>query len=63
MGILISLLVFCLIASLVWYCITLLVARIPIPAPFGTILQVIFILLCIVWLVERFGLLTGAGRL
>lgn len=56
MSLLIALLVFCLIASLIWY----LVGILPLPAPFGTVVRVVLILLAIVWLVERFGLLSGA---
>lgn len=44
---LISLLVAVIIMGLIYYCITLL----PIPQPFKNIVVVIFILICIIWLV------------
>ena len=55
MSILIALLIFCLIAGVVYYLIGLL----PIPEPFGMIVRVVLILIAIVWLIERFGLLSG----
>jgi hypothetical protein len=55
MSILIALLVFCLIAGLVWY----LIGMLPLPAPFGTVVRVILILIAIVWLVSYLGPFPG----
>jgi len=43
-----SIIVFLVVAGLVYYCITLL----PLPAPFPMIIRVVFILLAILWLVN-----------
>ena len=51
MHILISLIIFLVIAGLIWYLIGLL----PIPAPFKTIVNVLFILLAILFLVHLAG--------
>lgn len=59
MSILITILIFCLIASLVWYLVNLL----PLPAPFGMIVRVVLILIAIIWLVERLGFLGGRALL
>jgi len=55
---LISLLIFCVVAALIWYLIGLL----PLPAPFGTVVRVVLILIAIIWLVERLGVF-GRGSL
>jgi hypothetical protein len=52
MGFLIQLLVFVIVAGLIYWLLTLL----PIPEPFKNIVMVIFIVICIVWLI---GTLTG----
>lgn len=47
---LIGLLVFLVIAALIYYCVTLL----PLPAPFPVIIQVIVILAIVYWLATHF---------
>lgn len=47
MDLLISLLIFCLIASLIWYLIT----RLPLPEPFKLVAECVLIIIAIVWLV------------
>ena len=49
---LVSLLVFVIVAGLIWYLIMLL----PLPPPFKMVAQVILIIIAILWLV---GILTG----
>ena len=48
---LISLLIFCIVAGLIYYLLTLL----PIPDPFKKAVLVIFIVICILWLVSYAG--------
>jgi hypothetical protein len=52
MSILISILIFCIVAGLIWYLISLL----PLPAPFGQVVRVVLIVIAVLWLV---GMLTG----
>jgi hypothetical protein len=59
MSILISLIILCVVLGLLWWLISML----PIPEPFGLVVRVCFILLAIIFIVERFGLLTGSARL
>lgn len=47
-----SILVFLVVLALVYYLISLL----PIPSPFNQIINVIFILIAILYLLEKFGL-------
>jgi hypothetical protein len=46
-SLLISLLVFCLIAGLIWWVITL----IPLPAPFAQVARIVFAVICVIWAV------------
>lgn len=52
---LITLLVGVIIAGLVYYLLSLL----PIPQPFKNVVMVIFIVICIIWLLSFTGLLGG----
>ena len=52
MSVLISILVFCIVAGLIWY----LVGLLPLPAPFGEVVRVVLIIIAILWLI---GTLTG----
>jgi len=47
-SLLISLLIFALIAGVVWYVLTL----IPLPPPFNTIVQLVFLLICVLVLLS-----------
>ena len=47
-SILISLLIFAIIAGVVWYILTL----IPLPPPFNTIVQLVFLLICVLVLLS-----------
>jgi hypothetical protein len=53
---LISLLVAVLVLGLIYWLITLL----PIPDPFKKIVLVVFIIICIIWVLNMFGML-GSG--
>ncbi len=55
---LVGLLVAVVIMGLIYWLITML----PLPAPFGTIVLVIFIIICILWLASSFGFI-GSGPL
>jgi hypothetical protein len=44
MEMLISLLVFVIVAGLIWW----LIQQLPLPAPFGRVAQVVFIVICLV---------------
>ena len=48
MEILISLLIFCVVLGLIWWLIGLL----PLPAPFGMIVRVVFVIICILGLIS-----------
>lgn len=47
-SLLITLLFFALVAGVVWYILTL----IPLPPPFGTIVQLVFLLICVLILLS-----------
>jgi hypothetical protein len=49
-GMLISLLVFCIVAGLFWWIITM----IPLPAPFAQIVRVVFVVICVLILIFEF---------
>jgi hypothetical protein len=53
---LITLLVAVIIAGLVWWLLTML----PIPQPFKNVVLVIFIIICIIWLLNFSGMLDSS---
>jgi hypothetical protein len=54
-SLLISLLIFCLIAGLIWWVVGLL----PLPPPFRTVLMVVLAVIFIIYLLETLGALGG----
>ena len=50
MNLLISLLVFALVAGLIYWLLTIL----PIPEPFRKFVMAVFVVLCIIWLIGTF---------
>jgi hypothetical protein len=56
-SLLVSLLIFVLVAGVIWYCISL----IPLPAPFGTIVSLVFMLICVLVLISFLWPLVGGG--
>lgn len=56
-GLLIDILIFCLIAGLIWYVITL----IPLPPPFHVVARVVFAVICVLILIQLLLGVTGAG--
>ncbi len=57
---LISLLVFCLIASVILYCARLVISTIPVPAPFGNIVYAIVILILLSLFLNEVGWIGSA---
>lgn len=55
MSIIVTLIVYVIVLGLLWWLVSLL----PIPAPFGQIVQVLFVLLAIVAVLSAFGVIGG----
>jgi hypothetical protein len=56
-GILVDILIFCLIAGLIWWVITM----IPLPPPFALIVRVVFAVICVIFIIELLLSLVGTG--
>jgi len=55
MGLLITLVILCLVAYLIFWAL----AQIPLPEPIRVIVTVLIVLVLLVWVVQRFALLAG----
>ncbi len=55
----ISLLVTVLIAALIFYLVWWALSQIPLPQPVRTVVIVILVIIFVVWLAQRFNLITG----
>jgi hypothetical protein len=56
----ISLLVFLIIIGLLFWAVRALSAAFSIPAPISTVIQVVLVVICVLWLLQMFGLVGGA---
>lgn len=56
MTVLLSIIIYLIIFGLIWYCVDLL----PLPAPVGQIVRVLFVLLLIVTVLSLVGIIPGA---
>lgn len=56
---LVGLLLFVLIAALVLYCAKLIIGAFNVPAPWGTVLFVVVVLIVLVWALGHLGIATG----
>ena len=52
-----TLLVTIIVAALVFYILWFALSQIPLPQPIRTVVVVLFILVFVVWIVQKFGLL------
>ena len=60
MNMIVTLLLYLIVLGLIYYCVSLL----PLPAPFGVIIQVVFVVAAILVLLSALGILDGGfGRL
>lgn len=61
--VLIAILLFVLVAGSIWWCINKLATVFGFPAPIVAVIQVIFVLLCLLALLDYTGIFTGGLRL